>query len=64
MMATTLQVVVQLLNAWFVAYWRMAIGSARRPFGGIYPVLSVDVVQMLRLRIVRLEVLIAERPRG
>ena len=64
MIAATLQIVIQLLNARFVAYWRMAIRSARWTFGGINPVFSVNVIQMFRFRVVRLEVLIVERPCG
>ena len=63
-MSTSLQIVVELLNARRVAYGRVAIGSARWALGGIDTVLSVYVIQMLRFRIVWLEVLIAERPRG
>ena len=64
MMAEPLQIVVKLLNARFVAYWRMAVGGARRTFRGIDPVFSMNVIQVLRFRVIRLEVLIAERPGG
>ena len=63
MMADTSQIVEQLLNARFVAHRRMTIGRAGRTFGRIDPVLPVDMIKMLRLGVVRLEVLIAQWPR-
>jgi hypothetical protein len=41
----------------------VAIGRARRTFRRIDPVFSVNVIQMFRFGVIRLEVLIAERPR-
>src|ERR1700691_2369287 len=42
----------------------MAIRSAPRSFGRINPVLPVDVIQMLRFRVIRLSVLITARRGG
>ena len=62
MMAAALQIVVELLNARRVADGRVAIRSACWTFRGINSVFSVDVIQMLRFGVIRLEVLVAERP--
>ncbi len=45
-----------------VAHQRMSIGRARGRLGGVDAMLTVHVVELLGLRVVRLEVLIAQRP--
>ena len=61
-MAKPLEIVEQLLNARRVAHRRITIGRAGRAFGGIDPMLPVDMIKVLRLCVVGLEVLVAQRP--
>jgi hypothetical protein len=63
MMAAALHIVVELLNARRVAKGRVPIRCAGWAFRGVNPVFTVDLIQMLRFGVIRLEVLIAERPR-
>ena len=60
----TLQAVGNFLNARFVADRRKRIRSAGRRIGGIIAALAVDMVELLRLRVIRFEILVADRPVG
>jgi hypothetical protein len=64
MMAEPLEIVVQLLDPRFVADRRIRVRSAGVPFRRIDAVLSMDVIQVFGLRVIRLEVVIGQRPRG
>ena len=64
MMAKPLQIVVEFLNARLVADRRIMVRCACRTFRRINPVFPMDVIQMLGFRVIRLEVLIVERPGG
>ena len=56
MMAARLQIVEEFLNTRFVAHWRVTVRSARWALRGVNPTFSVNVVQMLRFGVMRLEV--------
>ena len=56
------QVIGQFLDPRLVAHGWVGQGSAGPGLGGIYPPLAVDLVKLLRLGIVRLEIVIAQRP--
>src|ERR1700746_2923977 len=60
----TCEVVGQLLNARLMADGGPWIGGVRRRFGRIFSAVSVHLIQILGLRVVRLQIVIAERPRG
>ena len=53
----------ELLNARLVAHRRMRIRRARRRLGRVFAALAVDMIQMLGLRVVRLQIVIGDRPR-
>ena len=57
-----LKIIAESLNARLVTDWRMRIRSAGKGFSGILTPLAMDVVEALRLQIVRLEVVIRNRP--
>ena len=57
------QVVVQLLDAWLVADCRIRVLRARPGIRGIDAAFAVDVVQALGLGVIRLQLLVADRPR-
>src|SRR5438093_5450305 len=56
-------VVGELLDPWLVAHRRMGIGRARRRIGGVDAALAMHVIQPLGPRVVRLEILVGDRPR-
>jgi hypothetical protein len=56
------EVLCQLLEAWLVAHRWMRIWTTRRRLGGVLAALAVDMVLMLSLVVIRLEVLIGDRP--
>ena len=58
-----LQDVVQILDARLVLDRRIGVGRAGPGFGGVLAALAVHVVQRLGLRVVRLEHVVAQRPR-
>src|SRR5579875_2323804 len=58
------EVVHELGDARFVRHGRPRIRLARRPFRWILAVVTVDLIQPLGFRVVRFEVVIAERPCG
>src|ERR1700758_3039939 len=62
--ARTCEVIGQLLNARLMADGGPGIGGLRRRFGRIFSAVSVHLIQILGLRVVRLQVVITERPRG
>ena len=57
------QVVVQLLDPWLVLHGRERVRRARPWLGRIDAALAVHLIQMLGLRVVRFEVVVADRPR-
>ena len=59
-----LEVIGQLLDPRLVRHRREGVGRARRRLGRILVVAAVDLVELLRLRVVRLEVLVRDGPRG
>jgi hypothetical protein len=61
---TRLQVVEQLLNSRLVRHGGPGILLAPVPLGGILAVVAVHLIEPLGLRVVRLEVVVRERPRG
>src|SRR5215469_5966231 len=61
-MPHALQIVAQLLNAWLVAYVWIEIGTARRRFGRVAAALAVDAIQVFGSAVIRLQLLIADRP--
>jgi hypothetical protein len=58
------QVVAQLLDPGLVLDRREAVRRTGRTLGGVLAVAAVDPVQVLGLRVVRLEVLVPQRPGG
>src|SRR2546425_4496351 len=58
------QIVGELLDPRLVAARWMRVGRAGRRVGGIHAALAVHVVEVLGLRVVGLEVLVGQRPRG
>src|SRR5206468_8742790 len=54
--------VVELLDARFVADRRIGIGFARRWVGRVDAMLAVHAVEVLGLRIIRLEIVVPDRP--
>ncbi len=58
------EVVVQLLDARFVADGGERVGRARLRLGRVGAALAVDAIQPLGLRVVRLEIVVRDRPRG
>ena len=64
MVARALQVVGELLDAWLVRDGGMRVGSGAGRLGGILPARAVDMIHLLGLRVVGLEILVAERPGG
>src|SRR5215468_2796759 len=62
MMALPLQGIMEFLDARLVRDWRVGIRSACRRFGRVDPVLAMHLVELLGFAIVRLEILIGERP--
>ena len=61
--ALLLQVVAELLDPWLVLHRRVAVLLAGVALGGVLAVLAVHQVEMLGLGVIRLEVLVAHRPR-
>ena len=57
------EVVGQLLDPGLVRDRGERVGSARRRIGRILPARAVDLVELLRLGVVRLHVLVGDRPR-
>ena len=57
------QVVVQLLDARLVLHGREPVRRARPRLGRIDAALAVDLIEVLGLRVVRLELVVADRPR-
>jgi hypothetical protein len=53
---------VQLLNAGFVCEGGILVGRGGFRFGGIFAAIAMHVVQVLRLRVIAFEVLVADRP--
>ena len=62
MIAGALQIVGQFLDARLVADGRKRIRRARRRIGRIIAALAVDVVKFFRLRVIRLQFVVADRP--
>src|SRR5499427_9954721 len=62
MMALSLQGIMEFLDARLVRDWRAGIRSACRRFGRVDPMLAMHLVEVLSFAIVRLEILIRERP--
>src|SRR6266436_3099335 len=60
--ARTCEVVGQLLNAWLMGDSGPGIGGAGRRFCRIFSSVSVNLIQILGLGVVRLEIVIADRP--
>jgi hypothetical protein len=58
------QAIGDLLNARLVAHGWKRIGCAGRWIGGVVAALAVDVVELFRLRVVRFELLVPDRPVG
>ena len=58
------EVVGELLDARLVAHRREGVRRARRWLGRIAAALTVDLVEPLRLGVVRLELVVRDRPRG
>ncbi len=56
------EVLVQLLDARLMADRGILVGRAGRRLGRILAALTVDLVEMLGLGVVRLEVVVADRP--
>ena len=56
------EVVGQLLNAWLMAHRRPGIRGTGFWFGRIFSAVPMDLIQILGLRIVRLQFVIADRP--
>lgn len=56
------EIFTQLLNAWLVADGRMQIGSACLRLGGVLAADAVDMVVVLGLRVIGLQVSIADGP--
>ena len=57
------QVVVQLLDARLVADRRIRVRRARPGIGGIDAAFAVNMVQVLGLGVIRLQLVVADRPR-
>ena len=62
--AGRLEVVGELLDSWFVRDGRERILRARESFRWILAVVAVNLVVVLGLRVVRLELVVRDRPRG
>ena len=60
--AKPLEIVGQFLDARRMAHGRIKVGRAGRPFRRIDAVLPVDVIKVLRLCVIRFEILITQRP--
>src|SRR5437879_7313207 len=58
------EAVGELLDARFVTDRRVAVRGGRGRLRGIRPAPPVHVIQVFGLRVIRFEVLVAERPRG
>ena len=58
------KVVVELLDARLVRDRRERVGRARRRLGRILAARAVHLVELLRLGVVRLELVVGDRPRG
>ncbi len=58
-----LEIVAELLDARFVADGRIQVRRAGGRIGRIDSALSMHLIQMLGLRVVRLEVVVRDRPR-
>src|SRR5229473_1500709 len=58
------EVVGQLLDAWLMADGRPGIRGTGRRFGRIFSAVSVHLIEILSLRVVRLQIVITKRPRG
>src|SRR5258707_10852072 len=57
------KIVAECLNSRLMTDRRMWIGTARRGFRGIFAALAVHVIQPFGLQVVRLQVVIGNRPR-
>jgi hypothetical protein len=64
MIAQPLEIIVEFLNSRFVAHWRITVRCTEAPFRRIDSVFPVDVIKILGLRIIRLEVIVVQWPRG
>src|SRR5262245_64400110 len=58
------EIVAELLDTWLMSDRGMQVRSAGRRIRGIFSPAAVYVVEMLGLRVIRLEVLVRDRPRG
>src|SRR5215207_1495202 len=56
------EVVTELLDPRFVAHRRVEVGRAGRRLARIRAALAMDLVEVLRLRVVRLELVVSDRP--
>ena len=54
----------ELLDTRLVADRRKRVGRARRRFGRVLPARAVHLVELLGLRVIRLHLLVGDRPRG
>src|SRR5713101_302664 len=57
------KIVAECLNSRLMTDRRMWIGTARRGFRGIFAALSVHVIQPFGLQVVRLQIVVGNRPR-
>src|SRR5690606_10199842 len=62
MVAGSGHVLEKLLNARLLRYWRTRIGSTGRRLGRILAAQPVHVIHLLRFGVVRLQILVADRP--
>src|SRR3989338_4397659 len=62
MQAQPRKIVSQMLDPWLVADRGMGVGSSRGGLGRVLSALAVDVVQTFRFAVVRLQLLVADRP--
>src|SRR6516164_5999451 len=58
------EIISQPLHSGLVAHRRVRVWPAGRWFGGVHATLAMDVIEMLRLQVVRLKVLVRDWPRG
>ena len=58
------EIIEELLDAGFMRDRRRRIGRAGRRFGGIAAVFAMHVIELLGLRVIRLQFVITDRPGG
>ena len=58
------EIVVQMLNALFVAYSRIFVRRAGPWFRRVFTTIAVYLVKMLGLRVIRLQLVVADGPCG